>query len=363
VAVLTALLVTSGIAAPAATAQDLPLADGVAPAKIAASALQGKLSPRLNAAGGKITAFVELAKKPAVDAFNAEQGKGSGTEKAKQAAKAAKADTAGAVDSVIGQLKAADSSARLVAQTFNAAAGAVVTADAAKTRELAKRPDFVSVRTVVPKTRSNSSAPQLTNTLSAWQQTGRTGDGIRIGVIDDGIDYTHADFGGPGTPAPYNTVDRAKPTQLFPTAKVVGGTDLVGDDYDSAGTHGSTIPKPDANPLACGEHGTHVARLGGFGVNADGSTFTGDYSKLNASQLNALKIGPGTAPKGSPLRDQGIRLRRFHQRHFAGARLVARPQRRRRLHRSPRRGEPLARQRLRRSGRSRLAVRAQARRQ
>jgi subtilisin family serine protease len=298
VAVLAVLLATTVIAAPAATAQDVPLADGVAPAKIAASALQGKLSPRLNAAAGKITAFVELAKKPAVDAFNAEQGKGAGKEKAKQAAKAAKADTAGAVDSVIGQLKAADSSTQLVAQTFNAVAGAVVTADAVKIRELAKRPDVVSVRTVVPKTRTNSSAAQLTNTLSAWQQTGRTGDGIRIGVIDDGIDYTHADFGGPGTPAAYKAVDRTKPTPLFPTAKVVGGTDLVGDDYDSAGINGSTIPRPDPNPLACGEHGTHVAgTIGGFGVNADGSTFTGDYSTLNANQLNGLKIGPGTSPK------------------------------------------------------------------
>jgi hypothetical protein len=66
-------LVTTAIAAPTAAAQDVPLADGVGPAKINAGALQKKLSPRLNAVEGKITAFVELAKKPAVDAFNAER--------------------------------------------------------------------------------------------------------------------------------------------------------------------------------------------------------------------------------------------------------------------------------------------------
>jgi subtilisin family serine protease len=300
-AVFAAMLATTVIGTSTATAADAPLADGVGTAKIDAAKFQGKLSPRLNAVEGKITVFVELAKKPAVDAFNAEQNRGGGKEQAKRAAKAAKADTDGAVNSVVGQLKASDSSTQLVARTSNAVAGAVVTADAAQVRELAKRADVVSVRTVVPKKRTNASADQLTNTLTAWQQTGKFGDGIRVGVIDDGIDYTHADFGGPGTPAAYDAVDRTKvEPSYFPTDKVVGGIDLVGDDYDSAGDTGSPTPQPDPNPLACGEHGTHVAgSIAGFGVNADGSTFKGDYSKLNAKKINALKIGPGTAPKAS----------------------------------------------------------------
>lgn len=31
-------------------------------------------------------------------------------------------------------------------------------------------------------------------------------------------------------------------------------------------------------------------------MNADGTTFTGDYSKLTAEQLKTMKIGPGVAP-------------------------------------------------------------------
>ncbi|MBB4685507.1 S8 family serine peptidase [Amycolatopsis jiangsuensis] len=290
------VLAAAVVGVPSASAQSAPLADPVAPAKVDATGFQGKLSPRLSAAQGEVTAFVELAKKPAVDAFNAEQGKGK--EKAKQAARAAKADVAAAVSSLVGQLRSADAGMKLVTQTANAVAGAVVTADAAKIRELAKRDDVVSVRTVVPKTRTNASAEQLTNTLASWQQTGKLGDNIRVGVIDDGIDYTHADFGGPGTPEAYESVDRTKPTPLFPSAKVVGGTDLVGDDYDSEGATGSATPKPDPNPIACGEHGTHVAgTVAGFGVNADGSTFTGDYRKLDKETLDAMRVGPGTAPK------------------------------------------------------------------
>ncbi|GAB2990199.1 S8 family serine peptidase [Amycolatopsis acidiphila] len=290
---LTAAVVGTANAAPT----DQPAA-GLPTAKVDAATLQGKLSPRLGAAWGQTTAFIELAQQPAVDAFNAERAKGTGPDKAKQAANAAKAGVTGAVDSVLGQLRSLDAGTKKLFQTSNAVSGVVVTADAARLREIARRPDVVSIRTVVPKTRQNNSAAQLTNTLTAWQQTGRYGDGVRVGVIDDGIDYTHADFGGPGTKAAYDSVDRSKPSPLFPNAKVVGGTDLVGDDYDSNGTSGSPEPAPDPNPLACGEHGTHVAgTIGGFGLNADGTTFAGDYSKLTPGSLNAMKIGPGTAPK------------------------------------------------------------------
>ncbi|HEY3468166.1 MAG TPA: S8 family serine peptidase [Amycolatopsis sp.] len=290
-----AVVLAAALGAPVASAADAPLADGIAPAKIDDAKLQGKLSPRLGAAQGRVTAFVELAKKPAVDAFTDAQPQGK--EQAKRAARAAKDDTAAAVDSVLGQLRSADAKPQVVTRTANAVPGVVVTADAAKLRDVAKRADVVSVRTVVPKTRTNASAEQLTNTLAAWQQTGKFGDGVRVGVIDDGIDYTHADFGGPGTQAAYNGVDRTKPNPLFPSAKVVGGTDLVGDDYDAA-TAGKTTPKPDPNPLACGEHGTHVAgTIGGFGVTADGKTFKGDYKKLTAKKVDEMQIGPGTAPK------------------------------------------------------------------
>ncbi|TVT49434.1 S8 family serine peptidase [Amycolatopsis rhizosphaerae] len=275
-----------------------PLAEALAPPGVSASGLIGKLSPRLGAANGRTTAFIELDRPPAVEAFNAERAKGSGRDRAREAANAARAGVSGTVGAVLGQLRTLDAGTKVLYQTANAVSGVVVTADAAKIRELAQRPDVVSIRTVVPKTRGNSGAVQLTGTLAAWQQSGRYGDGVRIGVIDDGIDYTHADFGGPGTPEAYRAIDRAKPTPLFPTAKVAGGVDLVGDDYDSAGGTGSPTPVPDPNPLACGEHGTHVAgTIGGFGLEADGSTFTGDYAKLTPEAVGAMRIGPGTAPK------------------------------------------------------------------
>ncbi len=126
-----------------------------------------------------------------------------------------------------------------------------------------------------------------------------TGKGVRIGIIDSGIDYHHAMFGGAGTVAAYNADD---PTRIepgsFPTTKVVGGTDFVGDDYDSTGFSGSSTPQPDPDPLdpSANGHGSHVSGIAaGFGVLANGTTFHGPYT--TALDPKKFKIGPGMAPE------------------------------------------------------------------
>src|SRR5438876_9690016 len=124
------------------------------------------------------------------------------------------------------------------------------------------------------------------------------GRGVRVGLIDSGIDYTHADFGGSGKPEEYTANDPARVEPgTFPTAKVVGGFDFAGDAYNPS-QDGHETPIPDPDPLDCKSngHGTHVAGiLAGFGVLKNGQTYTGDYSSdLNFKQFT---VGPGVAPR------------------------------------------------------------------
>jgi len=91
---------------------------------------------------------------------------------------------------------------------------------------------------------------------------GLYGEGLVIGVIDTGIDYTHAALGGSGDPDDYEANDPAvRETGSFPTAKVIGGYDFAGSDYDASGELGSVIPVPDSDPLDEYGHGTHVASI------------------------------------------------------------------------------------------------------
>ncbi|MEK7356328.1 MAG: S8 family serine peptidase, partial [Bdellovibrionota bacterium] len=92
------------------------------------------------------------------------------------------------------------------------------------------------------------------------QARGIRGQGMKVGVLDTGIDYTHSMFGGAGTADAYKAIDPSKETTSFPTAKVVGGIDLVGTEYNSASAdYSKRTPKVDSNPLDEGGHGSHVA--------------------------------------------------------------------------------------------------------
>ena len=136
----------------------------------------------------------------------------------------------------------------------------------------------------------------------AWAGVnGVHGEGIKVAIIDTGIDYTHANFGGPGTVAAFDaaaasSAGPADPAFFGPDApKVKGGIDLVGDAYNA--NDPDSVPVPDSNPLDCNGHGSHVAgSAAGFGVLDNGTEYTGSYDNLTHVN-NHFSIGPGVAPK------------------------------------------------------------------
>ncbi|MCS7181723.1 MAG: S8 family serine peptidase [Thermoanaerobaculum sp.] len=157
-------------------------------------------------------------------------------------------------------------------------------------------PGVVRVRPLVPKSPLLGTAVPLVRAPQAWQYHGATGRGVRVGIIDTGIDYLHRAFGGPGTG--YSANDTTKLGDApYPNAKVVGGWDFAGDDYDAGSdTPSRRTPKPDPDPMDCGGHGTHVASIAaGFGVTGNGQTFPGPFN--TATPFADLRIAPGAAPE------------------------------------------------------------------
>ncbi|KAI9270540.1 peptidase S8/S53 domain-containing protein [Phascolomyces articulosus] len=91
-----------------------------------------------------------------------------------------------------------------------------------------------------------------TGVMKIREELGMTGKGIKVGIIDTGVDYTHPALGG-----------------CFGSGcRVAYGMDFVGNDYN-----GDSEPNPSSDPRDCNGHGTHVAGI--IGANDKEHQFTG----------------------------------------------------------------------------------------
>jgi subtilisin family serine protease len=132
---------------------------------------------------------------------------------------------------------------------FNGFSVAVAPADRVK---LAQLPGVKAIYPVdviqapEPALTDEGSAPDLAAAITMTganiaQNQGLTGAGVKVGIIDTGIDYDHPDLGG----------------CFGQGCRVATGYDFVGDTFPT------TAPTPDPFPDDCNGHGTHVAGIVG----------------------------------------------------------------------------------------------------
>ncbi|KAG6065101.1 hypothetical protein E4U33_005962, partial [Claviceps sp. LM78 group G4] len=101
---------------------------------------------------------------------------------------------------------------------------------------------------------------------------GITGKGIKVAVVDTGIDYLHPALGG----------------CYGKDCLVSFGHDFVGDAYN-----GTNMPVPDEDPMDCKGHGTHVAGIVAAQNNSFGFTGTAPGVSLGAYRVFGCNGGAG----------------------------------------------------------------------
>jgi subtilisin family serine protease len=247
--------------------------------------------------GGTVSVGIELADDPTAVVYDKALKRGAGHASATADAKRQLGKIKAAQQKVLAELKQHGARVFFETQrTFNGF-GAYVAAD--QVDRIRGIDGVESVHILLPQTMTNAGSVPFIGAPAAWVAGGgaNAGQGVRIAIIDTGVDYIHTNNGGPGTGyAANNTKVVGDTPGLFPGPKVIGGFDFAGDAYDAGSTNPAiNTPQPDPDPMDCGGHGSHVAgSAAGYGVNPDGSTYTGPYD--GTTPFGTLRIGPGVAP-------------------------------------------------------------------
>jgi subtilisin family serine protease len=227
----------------------------------------------LRAGSGQQRVIVRLSATPAIEVV------ASGVTAQKAALRVARLQQ----DNIIAKAKRLDSAVMVLGRTGKASNLVMLKISPAGLAALAKDPTVLSIKPVKDYTLDLSETVPYIGAAKV-QAKGFSGAGVDVAVLDTGIDYTHAAFGGAGTLAAYTaaygagTVDVKNKSRdgLFPTARVKGGYDFVGEGWPTIAEapDDDPIDSPDSGTAlgiayaTSGGHGTHVSDIiaGAHGV-------------------------------------------------------------------------------------------------
>jgi subtilisin family serine protease len=226
------------------------------------------IDPALRTMTGPVTVIVRLKDAPlaVANGDGYKQAARAGAPRATTAQQQAHlAQLSQAQSSFVGQASALG--AREVARFSRALNAVAMEVDASQINSLAALPGVVSVRPARNYELDLSETVPYIGAAPSNLPTGVDGAGIKVAVLDSGIDYTHVKLGGPGTLEAYVAAYGTSPSDprnttrdgLFPTAKVIDGYDFVGEAWTGAAGTPPLVPDPD--PIDFEGHGTHVADI------------------------------------------------------------------------------------------------------
>jgi len=319
-AMIISIGLTIALVAPSAAQPPRPLPNIEALRLEEPAILEGRslvLSPSLSGASGRQEVVIRLSENPTARV----------PEGAAQAAQLQRITQQ--QERVLARLRAIDPTLNELARLRVALNAVIVEVDGTALPALARDTEVVRINPVVNYERETQPPMETVPYIGATpevQAAGYRGKGVRVAVLDSGIDYTHAAFGGPGTLAAYQAAYGTSPADprnktldgLFPTDRVKGGYDFVGEVWPN----GPLMPDPD--PIDCGApglssgtcaggHGTHVADIigGEQGVAPEVDLFAVKVCSAVSSSCSGVAILQGLDWVADPNGD-GVTDDRMH---------------------------------------------------
>ena len=206
-ALLIATLVPAGVNAQGPTRPNLTLPKALEQDRLAKPvrdkhvAERAKIALSLDAAKGPVRVFVRLSSTPAAEFATRGPAAVMAQVRVNRSQQAR----------VIAVARTLDKSVKILGRTDRASNVVAMRIAANSIRTLAKDPRVVSINPVVDyQLALSETVPYIGGTTV--QKAGFKGAGIKVGVVDSGIDYTHKEFGGPGTVPAYEAAYGTGPT-------------------------------------------------------------------------------------------------------------------------------------------------------